>query len=174
MKNWFKYIFAFALVLIIRLIPMRAPNLEPIMAAQMPFGRVYGGLAAFAFGVASIVVYDSFTAGIGIWTLVTALAYGLVGIGASFFFKNRSGRTNYAIYAIIATIMYDAVTGLTLGPIFFGQSFITALVGQIPFTALHLLGNVAFAIVLSPVIEMWAIRERQFEDVSVLVPKFKI
>jgi len=171
-KNWTKYILAFVAVLLVRLIPMRAPNLEPIMATQMPFGRVYGSMAAFIFGAASIVVYDSFTSGIGIWTLVTAVAYGLLGLGASAFFRNRTGRANYVKYAIVATIAYDLVTGLSIGPMFFGQSFVGALVGQIPFTTLHLLGNVAFAIVLSPVIEMWAAKESSIE-VPVLVPKLK-
>jgi hypothetical protein len=70
------------------------------------------------------------------------------------------------MYAVIATIVYDAVTGLTIGPLFFHQSFLVSLVGQIPFTLLHLLGNVSFAIVLSPVIERWLIKKE--EKVAVL------
>ncbi len=158
-KNWFKYSFAFIAILALRLIPFRAPNIEPIMAAQMPFGKVYGKGAAFLFGALSVVVYDSLTSGLGVWTAITALAYGFVGLGAGIYFRNRSGRMNYAIYAVIATIIYDAVTGLTLGPLFFGQSFIGALAGQVPFTALHLLGSVTFAIVLSPAIERWSAKE---------------
>ena len=158
-KNWFKYTFAFIAILLLRLIPFRAPNVEPIMAAQMPFGKVYGKWAAFLFGALSVVVYDGLTSGIGVWTAITALAYGFVGLGAAYYFKNRTGRKNYAIYAVIATIVYDAVTGLTLGPIFFGQPFMAALIGQIPFTALHLLGSVTFAIVLSPAIESWAAKK---------------
>ncbi len=159
MKNWGKYIIAFIVILAVRLVPFRAPNIEPILTAQMPFGKIFGGLAAFIFGFLSIVVYDIFTSGIGVWTAITALAYGFLGLGAAYFFKNRSGWKNYALYAVVATIFYDAVTGLTLGPIFFGQSFMQALIGQIPFTLLHLLGNVTFAIVLSPVIEMWATKK---------------
>ncbi|KKP62095.1 MAG: hypothetical protein UR64_C0013G0020 [Candidatus Nomurabacteria bacterium GW2011_GWE1_35_16] len=131
------------------------------MATIMPFGKVYGGLYAFTFGFFSIVLFDAVTSGLGIWTLVTALAYGSLGLGASYFFKNRSGWKNYAVYAVMATILYDAITGLTIGPLFFHQSFLVSLVGQIPFTALHLLGNVSFAIVLSPVIEKWVAREER-------------
>ena len=160
MRNWIKYIIAFLTVLIIRLMPFRAPNLEPIMAFQMPFSKKYGVLMSFMFGFLSITIYDSLTSGFGIWTLVTAFAYGLLGLGAYFFFKNRSGWRNYAIYAVIATILYDAVTGLTIGPLFFHQSFMVSLVGQIPFTFLHLLGNVSFAIILSPVIERWVMKEK--------------
>jgi len=159
MKNWIKYIAAFVGVLLIRMIPFRAPNLEPIMAVIMPFGKVYGALMSFIFGLLSIVIFDSFTSGIGIWTIVTATAYGLVGYGAYFFFKKRSGWKNYALYAVIATIAYDCLTGLTIGPLFFHQSFMVSLVGQIPFTLIHLIGNVSFAIILSPVIEGWIARE---------------
>jgi uncharacterized membrane protein len=125
------------------------------MAVIMPFGKIYGGVMAFVFGFLSIVLFDSMTSGIGVWTLVTALAYGLLGIGAQYYFKNRSGWKSYASYAVVATIIYDAITGLTIGPLFFHQTFMISLVGQIPFTVLHLLGNISFAIVLSPVIERW-------------------
>ena len=159
MKNWYKYTIAFLAVLVVRLIPFRAPNLEPMMATIMPLGKKYGVLMSFFFGFLSIVIYDSVTSGWGIWTLITGLSYGLVGIGSSFYFKNRSGWKNYALYAIVATIIYDVITGLTIGPLFFHQPFIMSLVGQIPFTALHLLGNVSFAIVLSPVIEKWLVKK---------------
>ncbi len=140
-----------------RLLPFRAPNVEPIMAVIMPLGKTSGKIMAFAFGFLSIVLFDSITSGIGIWTLVTAVAYGLLGIGASYFFKNRTGWMSYASYAVVATIFYDAITGLTIGPLFFNQSFMGSLIGQIPFTVLHLLSNVSFAIVLSPVIEKWLV-----------------
>jgi len=159
MRNWVKYVIAFLGVLAIRLVPFRAPNLEPIMAFQMPLGKKYGALMSFAFGALSIAVYDAITSGWGVWTLVTALLYGFVGFGTYFYFKNRSGWKSYASYAIIATIIYDALSGLTIGPLFFHQSFMVSLVGQIPFTLLHLLGNVSFAIVLSPVIEKWIAKE---------------
>lgn len=37
-----------------------------------------------------------------------------------------------------------------MGPIFYGQSWISAILGQIPFTLRHLAGNTFFAIVLAP------------------------
>jgi uncharacterized membrane protein len=161
MKNKFKYIIAFFTVFAFRLIPFRAPNVEPIMAVVMPFGKVYGSFMSFIFGFLSIAIFDSVTSGFGIWTLVTATVYGLIGLGSNYYFKKRSGWRNYAAYAVAATIFYDAVTGLTIGPLLFHQSFIVSLIGQIPFTALHLLGNVSFAIVLSPVIERWAIQSEK-------------
>ncbi len=166
-KNWVKYIIGFLSVFAIRLIPFRMPNIEPIMTVIMPFGKAYNGIFAFFFGSLSIILFDLVTSGLGPWTFITALAYGLVGYGASFYFKNRSGWKNYALYAIIATILYDGITGLTLGPMFFHIPFMVALVGQIPFTIYHLLGNVTFAIVLSPAIERWVLKEK-VSKVSVL------
>jgi len=57
---------------------------------------------------------------------------------------------DYVRFAIYGTLFFDAVTGLTVGPIFFHQFIYRILVGQIPFTALHLLGNVTLAALLSP------------------------
>ncbi|HLP86452.1 MAG TPA: hypothetical protein VK153_01080 [Candidatus Paceibacterota bacterium] len=168
-KNWLKYSITFFTVLLLRLLPFRAPNVEPVMASIMPLGKVYGGFMAFLFGVLSIVAYDSVTSGFGVWTVITALVYGLIGFWTQSYFKNKSGWKSYASYAIIATITYDALTGLTLGPIFFGQSFMVSLVGQIPFTVLHLIGNISFAIVLSPIIEGWLVKERKVVNVEKVV-----
>lgn len=165
MKKWLKYTIGFLAVLITRLIPFRAPNLEPVMAVIMPFGKVYGGLMAFIFGVMSIVVFDSFTSGLGIWTVVTGLAYGLIGLGSYFYFKNHSGRKSYALYAFVATIVYDCLTGLTIGPLFFHQSFLASVIGQIPFTVIHLLGNVSFAMIISPIVEGWIVKEKVTSNV---------
>ena len=159
-KNWIKYIISFFAVLAIRLIPFRAPNVEPIMTAIMPLGKVYGAVMAFVFGVTSIVLFDSITSGIGSWTFFSAFSYGIIGLFAYWFFKNRTGWKNYALYAFVATIAFDAVTGLIPGPLFYNQPFVVALVGQIPFTLMHLVSNVAFAILLSPIIERWFAREK--------------
>ncbi len=165
-KNWIKYIVTFVFAMLMRLLPFRAPNIEPLMAIQMPFAKVYGWFSAFVFGVLSIVLYDMVTSGLGVWTFITALAYGLLGISSFAFLKNKSSRSSYVLFAVVGTILYDALTGLTLGPIFFGQSFSSAFFGQIPFTMLHLLGNVSFAIVLSPAIEKWLVKESQVSVVE--------
>ncbi|MEA3399128.1 MAG: hypothetical protein U9R00_01285 [Patescibacteria group bacterium] len=167
-KNW-KYLTIFIGALLFRLIPIpfRVPNIEPIMAAQMPLSKRFNSFSIFFFGFASIAIYDVFTSGIGIWTLITALAYGLVGLVAGFFFKGK--KRNYVSFAIVATLIYDAITGLTLGPLFFGQSFMVSLIGQIPFTLLHLIGNVSFAIILSPLIEGWIVKSEVKKEVFSVV-----
>ncbi len=153
---WLKYGIVFLGVLLIRLIPFRAPNVEPLLAAVMPLTKRYGALEGFAFAVLSIVIYDALTAGFGIWTLVTAAAYGTLAIGAHVYFKTRKpSRGNFVRFSIVAVLAYDVVTGLTVGPLAYGQSFSAALLGQIPFTVLHLLGAVLFAAVASPLLYKW-------------------
>jgi hypothetical protein len=161
MNKDFKFIIIFLSAFLIRLTPFRAPNIEPLMVSIMPISKRFSKFTVFSFGFFSIVLFDSVTSGVGIWTIITALSYGFLGLGAYYFFKNRSGYRNYALYAFVATILYDIVTGLTIGPLFFNQSFMVSLVGQIPFTLLHLLGNVSFAIVVSPVIERWLVKEEK-------------
>jgi len=129
------------------------------MATIMPIGKIYGGIMSFVFGSLSIIIYDLLTFGIGPWTFFTGIAYGLVGLLSYWVLKNKSGWKSYASYAVIATIAYDIVTGLIPGPLFYGQSFVVALIGQIPFTAIHLLGNIPFAILVSPLLERWLVKE---------------
>lgn len=154
----FKFIIGFCVVFAFRLIPFRLPNVEPVLATAMPFAKRFGATGGFLFGALSIVLFDAVTSGWGMWTLITACAYGAVGAGAYVFFRNReSTRGNYVTYAVMGTLFYDAVTGLTVGPIVFGQPFMVALVGQIPFTALHLVGSVGFAYFLSPIMYRWVV-----------------
>jgi uncharacterized membrane protein len=151
--DWTKIILGFVLCLVFRLVPVRPPNIEPLLATQMPFSKVYGPVVGFSFAFLSIVLFDAITMKVGVWTLIVAFTYGVLGIWSVLFFKKREmKRINYVKFAVIATLFFDAVTGLTIGPLFFNQTFMQALIGQIPFTILHLIGNVAFAYVMSPLI----------------------
>ncbi|PIP50638.1 MAG: hypothetical protein COV41_02880 [Candidatus Brennerbacteria bacterium CG11_big_fil_rev_8_21_14_0_20_43_10] len=163
-RNWVKFIIGLLVCFSIRLIPFRAPNVEPVMATQMPFAKQYGWLAGFMFGFFSIVFFDIVTSGIGVWTWVTAIAYGLVGVGAYAFLKNRRATAlQYVAYGIIGTLAYDAVTGIGMGTLLFHQSFMQTVLGQIPFTAMHLAGNVVFSFLLSPAIYKWVVKNEQLD-----------
>lgn len=138
---------------VLRLIPFRPPNIEPVLAVQMPFTKRFGFVAGFLFAFINIVLFDVVTSELGLWTLITAVAYGLLALFTRWYFKNRkSSALNYAVHAIFATLIYDALTGLTIGPLFFNQSFMSALSGQVIFTVYHLLGNIVLAAILSPLI----------------------
>lgn len=162
MKNKFKIFTIFLGCLLFRLIPFRAPNVEPIMASIMPLGRKYGSITAFFFGFFSMVLYDIITGKIGYWTLTTAVSYGIIGFVSMFYFKKfKTSGLNFAIFAFAFTIFFDLITGVLFAPMF-GQTIFSALILQIPFTALHLAGNIGFALTLSPIINRWLVSKEFF------------
>lgn len=166
--GWIKFIIGWMVVFGIRLIPFRVPNVEPVLATQMPFAKKFGWMGGFLFGFLSIVIFDVFTSGIGMWTWITAFAYGFLGIAGAAFFRNReSTRKNYVTFGVLGTLFYDAVTGLSVGPLFFGQSFLEAFIGQIPFTAYHLAGTIAFSLVISPILYKWVIENEVLETKNI-------
>lgn len=147
--------------MLFRLISLRAPNVEPIMASIMPISRKYGAFIAFAFSFLSIFLYDLITH-FGSWTWIVSITYGFVGIASYFYFnKFKTSIFNFAIFSFFATIVFDLVTGVLFAPIF-GQSMLSALALQIPFTALHLAGNIGFAVTLSPILNNWILSEKMF------------
>lgn len=163
-QGWIKFVLGWGAIFIIRLIPFRPPNVEPIMATLMPFSKRYKHLGSFAFAFTSIVLFDLFVGRVGMWTWITAVAYGLLGLGAYAYFKTRDASPkNFLVYGVVGTIAYDAVTGLSVGPLFFGQSFIEALIGQIPFTLAHLAGTVVLALTLSPALYKWVVTNKKLE-----------
>ena len=163
-KDWLKFIIGWVVCFGLRMIPFRPPNVEPILTTTMPFSKKYGWLAGFSFGFLSLIFFDLATLKLGIWSLITATCYGFLGVGAYFFFKNRKSTSlNYLKYAVVGTIAYDALTGLTIGPLFFKMPFMIALIGQIPFTLWHLAGNVVLSVTLSPFLYRWVLENRNLD-----------
>jgi len=159
-----KFVLGWLLVFVIRLIPFRPANFEPMMATIMPYSKKYSVITMFLFSFLSIFLFDLVTSGIGMWTWITAVAYGLLGVGSFFYFKNREATVRHFLtYGIIGTVLYDAVTGLSIGPLFYGQPFMEALTGQISFTLRHLLGTVIFSVVLSPVLYRFVVKNEVLE-----------
>lgn len=90
----------------------------------------------------------AFTTGtIGLWlpyTLIIYLMLGFLGTWASK--KIAKTISNQLVLAGVFIILYDCATGLILGPLLYGQPFIQALIGQIPFTLWHLITSYALLI----------------------------
>ncbi|MBI2610343.1 ECF transporter S component [Candidatus Kaiserbacteria bacterium] len=163
MSGALKFIIGWMAVFLFRLIPFRPPNFEPMLSVVMPFSKHYGVTGSFLFGFLGIVLYDAVTSGWGTWTWVTAICYGLLGVGAHYFFKNRDASVkNFLVFGVPGTIAYDTVT-MMIGPIFNGQSLAVAFVGQIPFTLMHVLGTVVFATLLSPALYRWVVSNEAME-----------
>jgi hypothetical protein len=100
---------------------------------------------------------------------MTAGTYALLGALAGLYFRNKKNEVKYYLgFSVVATIIYDAVTGIGTGMLFFHQSFATTFVGQIPFTLYHLAGNIVLSLLVSPLIYKWVITNHQLETDRIL------
>lgn len=166
-KNMLKYIIGLLTVIGLRLIP-HPPNVEPIMSTMMPFAKKWGWLAGLLFTAISILAFDLITHTLGVWSLMTLFAYGVIGVAAGFYFKKReSSIKNYLIFSVIATLFYDALTGIGTGMLFFNQPFVPTVLGQIPFTLYHLAGNIVLGAVVSPLLYKWVLDNKNLETEKV-------
>jgi len=167
-KNLFKYFVGITTVILLRLIP-HLPNVEPVMGTMMPFSKKWGWLGGAVFSLLAILSYDLITGTIGVWTLMTAGAYALIGGFSGIFFKNKKSTIkNYLIFSILGTLVYDAITGIGTGMLFFNQSFAVTFLGQIPFTLYHLAGNIFLSVTVSPLLYKWIITNPNLETKRVI------
>jgi len=163
MNGALKFLIGWTAVFLFRLIPFRPPNFEPMLATVMPFSKRYGVSGSFLFGFLGIVLYDAVTSGWGSWTWATAICYGLLGVGAHYFFKNRPASVkNFLVFGIPGTMAYDAVT-MMIGPVFNAQPLAVAFVGQIPFTLMHVAGTITFSALLAPALYRWVVQNESLE-----------
>lgn len=164
-------IVALVAALLLRLLPFRPPNVEPILATQMPFAKVFGPWFAFFFAFSSVFLYDMITQTVGVWTVIVAGVYGLIGVGTAWYVSHKTlTKKHYVGMAVVGTLVFDVLTGFTIGPLFFGQPLLVAIIGQIPFTAIHMASNVLLAVVLSPVLEKYLHHSMSEETKIVSLP----
>lgn len=146
---------SFVLCLLLRFVPFRPPNVEPVLAFALPVGSFYGPLASGVFAAFSIVAYDALTAGLGSWTLVAAASYGLVGIAAGHFGRTKRALWSQLLFALAATMFYDVLTGVVASALLFDMPWYQALVGQVPFTINHVIGTLVLTAAISPLLSRW-------------------
>jgi uncharacterized membrane protein len=137
------------------------PNNDPIMAVTLPYAK-RGRVAAAAFPALAMVLFDLLSRRVGIWTLVTAGTYGLIGLGFSYLYSKRAargqavGRGTFFLSGIVGVLLFDFVTGPVMSSALFHMSFAQAFVGQVPFTLKHLVSVSLYAAVVSPLLD-WAL-----------------
>lgn len=167
-KNFIKYLIGLLTVISLRIVP-HPPNVEPIMSTMMPFAKRWGKLAGLSFTLLAILSFDLITGTLGVWSIMTAGTYALLGIAAGFYFKNKENKIKYYVrFSVVGTLIYDAITGIGTGMLFFKQSFMLTLMGQIPFTLYHLAGNIAFAAIVSPLLYRWVLENKNLETQPVI------
>jgi uncharacterized membrane protein len=145
------------------------PNNDPIMSMALPFSRRGSALASFAFPFITMASFDAVTGYVGVFTLVTSITYGLLGLFFHYFLKGRDkiGLNTYLNCGIYGVLAFDILTGVIAMPLLFGMTFEKALIGQIPFTALHLITTTAFILVVTPLLDKQILLNKKLDDSSV-------
>lgn len=146
------------------------PNNDPIMGCMLPFSRQGRWWQPALFAFLTMLTFDLITMKVGIWTLVTASTYGFLGLLFHFVYKRmkKVKLRHYLGSGVVGVLIFDFVTGVVFGPAMFGIGYMQALIGQIPFTALHLLSVSAFILILTPLLDRAVISNPSLEDSAVL------
>ncbi|NQU99006.1 hypothetical protein HQ533_06100 [Candidatus Woesearchaeota archaeon] len=125
-------------------VPMQAlPSAEPITFFALLAGWLFGKKKGFLVGAGALLTSNFFVfGGHGPWTLFQAAGFGMAGFLGGFL-RKKSGYVSTVLIAIAATLVFELVLNFSSMLIFpFGfMVFITAL----PFTLIHLVSNVVFA-----------------------------
>jgi len=126
-------------------------GIESVMLFTLSGALVYGPVYGFIIGASIMVIADFMIGLVGLWTLYTALAYGLVGFLAGIvgMFKKEFTRVELAGLAFIFTIFFDAIA-MTAFAFQFGIPLSIAAINQIPVTLIHTAGNTLLAFVFAP------------------------
>ncbi|MFA6522523.1 MAG: hypothetical protein WCT24_02965 [Patescibacteria group bacterium] len=168
LQQVFKFLISLGVVVGLRLLP-HPPNVEPIMATMMPFSKRWGWLAGMIFCLVAILGYDFLTGTFGSWSYMTAGTYAVIGAVAGLVLRGEKNTIwHYVVFSVVATLFYDAVTGIGMGVLLFKMPLMMTITGQIPFTLYHLAGNIVLAATLSPLLHRWVMANPKLEVSSIL------
>jgi hypothetical protein len=126
-------------------------NLNLIFGIQLLLAQFFGPIALGLWSAVNILANDLLANNLGAWSLVTSFSYFLVSFLTKIFISTHKFKLighknysfiNYLIFTVFVTLIYDLITAST-GPLLFQQAWSNMLVGQIPFTLVHIISNYA-------------------------------
>lgn len=142
------------------------PNNDPIMSMALPFSRRSSALTSFAFPFVTMASFDFVTGFLGPWTAVTAVTYGLIGLVYHFYLKDKDkvGIKLYLGCGVLGVLVFDFITGVLATPLLYGGTFMDSFIGQIPFTAMHLLSTSFFILIVTPLLDKNVLLNKKLDD----------
>jgi len=146
------------------------PNNDPIMAIMLPYAKAKHKYIAILFPLLTMISFDVITGKVGIWTIVTAGTYALLGLFFSnYYFKDKKiGLLKYLKAGALGVLVFDFITGPLMSSWMFGMTFGEAFIGQIPFTIMHLVTVGAYIIVIVPLLDKHLLENPKLADTAVL------
>jgi len=152
------------------------PNNDPIMSMMLPFSKQDKIYVSILFPVLTMISFDFITGMVGPWTIITSATYGFLGLFFYLLYRRmkKVGMKQYLGSGVLGVLIFDFVTGVLGGPIMFGISFQTALIGQIPFTILHLITVTGFIVLITPLLDKHILTNGQLDDAKVMQLLFRL
>ncbi|VVB98689.1 Uncharacterised protein [uncultured archaeon] len=136
------------------------PNSDPIMGFVVPCAKNEKVWKAPLFAFSSMFIFDFFTSGIGIWTIVTATAYAFVAMLLGSWLRGKASSIKGFLSAgALGVLVFDFITGPIMSTFLFKQEFIATLAMQVPFTAMHIISASFFVLLISPLYDPAIARE---------------
>jgi hypothetical protein len=132
----------------IRLICIPACGIDPFPALffvnrqQFTLGRMA------LFMLTQFLLFDYLMGAVGIWTLLVPLTYIAIEWSFSKSISTLPRTLSLGMYYTILCVLSCDIVGLTIGPFFFGQPILDAVLGQIPFTIDHIARSCLFTFMM--------------------------
>lgn len=128
------------------------PYFKPVVALTVITGIYLGGEAGFLVGAMAAVI-SNFYFGQGPWTPFQMLAWGMIGLVAGFMGEVlKKGRIPLAVYGFFSGLFFsfvmDVWTVLWYNKTMDWNLYVGALVTAIPFTAIYVISNVFYLMIL--------------------------
>lgn len=149
-------------------IPFAAlPNIKPCTFLIIITGLVFGSLAGAMVGSMTAAVSNMFF-GQGPWTPWEMVAWSMVGIVSGYVGKRypNYGVRDIVLLGIILGMAYNELMDFSSWIVFYRADpnlFVPTFVAGLPFGALHIIGNVVFAVVLGkPVLTLFKRFQQRF------------
>lgn len=149
-------------------IPFAAlPNIKPCTFLIIVTGLVFGALAGAMVGSMTAAVSNLFF-GQGPWTPWEMVAWSMVGIVAGYIGKRypNFGVRDIILLGIVLGMAYNTLMDFSSWIVFYRadpEFFIYTFSAGLPFGALHILGNVIFAVILGkPVLALFKRFQQRF------------
>lgn len=130
-----------------------------LMVLTAAFAPLMRSKYGFLLGAALYSLVDVVQGAVGLWTLTGALSWGLVG----FLFTKRNPSKSIVGFlglSVGGTLLFDFLTGPVASPLLWGMPFTEALIGQVPFTLSHLIGNAALTAIFAPFVYAFAATQK--------------
>jgi len=151
------------------------PSVEPIIPFAILAGVLFGMKEGFTLGGSAYIISNFFIWGLqGPWTIFQALGAAIPGAAAGFYGKYRKiGTKEFVVLTLAGTLFFEVlmnVSGAFMGIGLLGAFGLMTLplyfLASLPFSTAHVITNLAFAKLLSPLISKWG-KKDEFKILSI-------